>query len=510
MGFITLHEYFNRLNEKKYSSDDGSVFTSIWNWFKKVKAKAKLRSGAKKIISANDKYWSEYVNVEHLRDKKTAESDRDKKDTMRRRVDAQDERLKAYKSKISTQWNSYKNKLSNAVEGMDDYIAQYNAIVNYKDALSKEKAYKAAEESKTMLKDAHEQIQKYKKHVAETEAEIKKSDEEAAEKLKNDKKKVLPKEELDRQEKAKEDIANEKDEEKRLELEKKNQQLEEEALKKAQKEYEEQHGKIRGHEDNGKNATLEPKGKVTGGGSRDSKKEDEPVNKDKSSQETEKETDDDSSKKKEILDSKIKEMQDKIEKDKEDIENMNVTADKEKAEKYIEKLNNELSKLKDERESLGECYDFELDLLELELENFNTCYEFNKNLILEYKLQHSAPLKDEQNLITNLDHLFPDIYTRNGADYFGHHSSDYSDKKTVNLIQSLKGKPNENVMIYRAVPKDSNINSINDGDWITINKEYAIVHGVKFDAYKILSKKVKAKEIYSDGNDIYEYSYYSK
>ena len=49
----------------------------------------------------------------------------------------------------------------------------------------------------------------------------------------------------------------------------------------------------------------------------------------------------------------------------------------------------------------------------------------------------------------------------------------------------------------------------NPGDWITINREYAKEHGESQlnGQYKILSKTVKAKDIYTDGNSIQEWGY---
>lgn len=50
---------------------------------------------------------------------------------------------------------------------------------------------------------------------------------------------------------------------------------------------------------------------------------------------------------------------------------------------------------------------------------------------------------------------------------------------------------------------------INDGDWVTISRRYAKNHGVDNlkGRYKILSKIVNAKELYTDGNSIFEWGY---
>ena len=50
---------------------------------------------------------------------------------------------------------------------------------------------------------------------------------------------------------------------------------------------------------------------------------------------------------------------------------------------------------------------------------------------------------------------------------------------------------------------------INSGDWVTINKEYAIEHGKSNlrNKYKIIQKTVLASQLYTDGNSIHEWGY---
>lgn len=50
---------------------------------------------------------------------------------------------------------------------------------------------------------------------------------------------------------------------------------------------------------------------------------------------------------------------------------------------------------------------------------------------------------------------------------------------------------------------------INNNDWVTINRAYAIEHGESNlnNQYKILSKQVKASELFTDGNSIHEFGY---
>lgn len=50
---------------------------------------------------------------------------------------------------------------------------------------------------------------------------------------------------------------------------------------------------------------------------------------------------------------------------------------------------------------------------------------------------------------------------------------------------------------------------INKGDWVTINKQYAKEHGQDNlrNSYKILTKRVLAKQLFTDGNNIHEWGY---
>lgn len=50
---------------------------------------------------------------------------------------------------------------------------------------------------------------------------------------------------------------------------------------------------------------------------------------------------------------------------------------------------------------------------------------------------------------------------------------------------------------------------INDGDWVSLSKTYVMQHGKSIfnNKYKVLSKIVKASEVYTDGNSINEFGY---
>ena len=138
-----------------------------------------------------------------------------------------------------------------------------------------------------------------------------------------------------------------------------------------------------------------------------------------------------------------------------------------------------------------------------------------KSLFNEYEDYvggHQAPTNDGYNapLYDASRDIYPDdIYTDPMAwNYYGHGGDIRSiDKETINIIRAYKDKPNDTIEIYRAVPKG--IKGINRGDWVTINKRYAKIHGESplKGNYDIISKKVKAKELWTDGNSIHEWGY---
>jgi hypothetical protein len=167
-----------------------------------------------------------------------------------------------------------------------------------------------------------------------------------------------------------------------------------------------------------------------------------------------------------------------------------------------------------------------------------------------------APLHD----LTGGGNVYPDdVYGANAAQYYGH-GTPAMDRETVRILQGLKDKPNSTVTIYRAVPREAppseqaavlqaqmkkfmargtvpegesakgwydrasdkldrlktmsdpaeSMNTINSGDWVTVNRNYAKEHGegALNGKYKIISQKVKANEVFTNGDSIHEAGYY--
>jgi hypothetical protein len=128
----------------------------------------------------------------------------------------------------------------------------------------------------------------------------------------------------------------------------------------------------------------------------------------------------------------------------------------------------------------------------------------------DYKMQHTAPTQSSGAPLSALDQVYPsDIYSRNAAQLYG--DGDIKrDAEVFRVIQGFRNKPDAKVTIYRAVPKDLPKDAkINSGDWVTIDKRYAQDHGLRnFDGnFKVLKKEVTAKDIFTNGDSIYEFGY---
>ena len=132
----------------------------------------------------------------------------------------------------------------------------------------------------------------------------------------------------------------------------------------------------------------------------------------------------------------------------------------------------------------------------------------------EYRGSHEAPGPHFGAQLHELNKIYPeDIYSEKAAYYYGDGGGEKErkmDKVSTRLAQSYRGKPDANVKIFRAVPDNEKINSINPGDWVTINHDYAKLHGesVLNGKYKILEHKAKAKDVWTNADSIHEYGYY--
>lgn len=128
----------------------------------------------------------------------------------------------------------------------------------------------------------------------------------------------------------------------------------------------------------------------------------------------------------------------------------------------------------------------------------------------EYAGLHRPPSPDSGAPLHDLTVVYPDdIYSPNAVRFYG--TGELAiDRATMRMIQSYRGNPESPVKIYRAVPVGLDDAQINSGDWVTINRQYAIEHGEGplRGEYKIIEKLVKAKEIFTQGDSIHEFGYW--
>ena len=180
----------------------------------------------------------------------------------------------------------------------------------------------------------------------------------------------------------------------------------------------------------------------------------------------------------------------------------------------------------------------------------------------DYKGEHSAPDHESGSPIHNLKGTYPDdFYSFHAVRHYG--DGVHYDHESVHAIQSAKDRPNKLVKVYRSVPheptsqeklskhnaemayvlkhgktsdgkhnksesskwydkavdrraelekEDDNhrpSKKINAGDWVSPSRHYAKEHGEAHlnGKYKIISKSVPAKHLFTDGNSVHELGY---
>lgn len=187
----------------------------------------------------------------------------------------------------------------------------------------------------------------------------------------------------------------------------------------------------------------------------------------------------------------------------------------------------------------------------------------------EYRGEHRAPGPEDGSPLWDLTlrGTYPeDVYSPMGQSYYG--IGDGSDRLAWSIVAASRGRPRKSVKVFRAVPKmksrdekiaelqaikkyilkhgkvpsyvttsqspsayyemvsrsvdtlraeaeadgESSVDTINIGDWVTLDRKYAVDHGEASlggrGHYKVLSKTVPASSLFTDGNSIQEWGYY--
>lgn len=130
----------------------------------------------------------------------------------------------------------------------------------------------------------------------------------------------------------------------------------------------------------------------------------------------------------------------------------------------------------------------------------------------DYRGSHRAPTGEfGEGSLDAMDRTYPDdVYDADASRIYGDRADARLDAKAAAIIRRFRGKPNAEVMVYRAVPKGRQT-EIRPGDWVTPVREYAAMHGERFDeGTDIIGRKVKAGELFTEGNSLFEYGWQPK
>lgn len=119
---------------------------------------------------------------------------------------------------------------------------------------------------------------------------------------------------------------------------------------------------------------------------------------------------------------------------------------------------------------------------------------------IDYKMQHRPTKNGVGYDITSTDSIGKDIYTN--PEKYVDMSLKYNQESYKALID-IKDNPDAELTIYRASPKKE----LNEGDWITLSKNYAEMEAKK-ENVPVNEFKVKAKDIQFAGDDINEFGYF--
>lgn len=132
-------------------------------------------------------------------------------------------------------------------------------------------------------------------------------------------------------------------------------------------------------------------------------------------------------------------------------------------------------------------------------------------VLADYRGSHTAPMKANGGApLHDLTQVYPDdIYSAKASQYYGHGDAAL-DRGTFRKVNAYKGNPDAPVTMYRAVPNDVPEGAIiNNGDWVTINPDYARIHGEGplNGNYRVLQQQVPARKLFTNGDSIHEFGY---
>lgn len=128
----------------------------------------------------------------------------------------------------------------------------------------------------------------------------------------------------------------------------------------------------------------------------------------------------------------------------------------------------------------------------------------------DWRMAHKAPNRDTGVSLDRADEMYGgdgSIYSPWAHQYYGEGRT--YDSKAISTFAKVMAKPDASITVYRAVPSDILGTKLQNGDWVSPTREYAVEHGDHyFDGnYRIVSQSVPAKHLFVDGNSIHEFGY---
>jgi len=129
----------------------------------------------------------------------------------------------------------------------------------------------------------------------------------------------------------------------------------------------------------------------------------------------------------------------------------------------------------------------------------------------DYRMEHRPPGLGEGGPLHAMDQIYPaDVYSSDAMRLYGSglREDAAKDREMFEIMRRVRGNPNAEVIMYRAVPVEG-VDTINPGDWVTPSRLYAVEHGEgpMRGQYRILEMRVRAGDLHTDGNYIYEFGY---
>jgi hypothetical protein len=126
-----------------------------------------------------------------------------------------------------------------------------------------------------------------------------------------------------------------------------------------------------------------------------------------------------------------------------------------------------------------------------------------------YRIQH-RPMQDAGGAarLHDLTTAFgEDIYGPNALQYYGSGGTGFvgrEEKRVLQQLQSLRGKPDAKVTIYRGIPSGAE-GKINPGDWVTLSPKMAAEYGEQ-----VVKMEVPASDVTSWADSLLEFGYFPK